>query len=681
MEILQEILGNETQSLIMNLRQKRVEDVIGLFLYSIDFVDEKDKQSILFSDYQSAKQIIQNCSEVLDTPIVDFFIEKIKSQLIKTVANDKLLSIFATLNRVMAGAAIKYGLDGSFRCNLHNGNLILPHIAIKIPLDNTSHECQVTINNGRIKIDGENINKKIIIQLPSVDFFGKKIVLNTEDEVFIDWINNQPFHQSIVSLMESKNNLYDWQKRLYSVSLLFKKFDPEMGKNITSLITDIVPLKPTNIEGESLSCSFNNLIGAITCTLVPSEEFGEMLVHEYAHNLLNTAMLFTPLVINSGLTLEKYYSPFRLDPRPIIGVFHAMFSFVHVAEYYEKLGKDERYKNNFSELFTATVIKLRICSIVISTSGQLTDAGNRLLATMNERVEEFAKSAMWKPTSQLIIEHETHINAVGIENCDFSWLENKGLCNIVLSDTEIELSEKAIESINVKVETMPLDTALSHIFTDSLSEYPIVWKGLRIFNKNFITKDNIQEKFGSEIVKLMKLDVHKGYSTTPKFNTTLSDFLFGFSDNQEKHHYLGVQSINHWKGINEAVIPRKLLNNLFLDNEDILFFMNRAGTEVLLHQDSSNNLHFNLWGRKLFYLCHPNQSNLLHENTEGYNEGFSPINPFDDVKTEKYQTFPNVNGLYVTLEAGDCLFIPKNWWHAVKYLEDSAAVTCWDRYY
>jgi len=49
----------------------------------------------------------------------------------------------------------------------------------------------------------------------------------------------------------------------------------------------------------------------------------DRIIHETAHMHLHLLSMYDPLVLNS--VNEKFTSPFRKDPRPMIGVFHAYF--------------------------------------------------------------------------------------------------------------------------------------------------------------------------------------------------------------------------------------------------------------------------------------------------------------------------------------------------------------------
>jgi HEXXH motif-containing protein len=682
---------------LSRLREQRIEQLVEIYLLAIEIIVDQQCKEKLSSDYLLLKKFLVDVPDSIDTPITDSFVCNARQHIRKHINREfgfddqTLVLEFCGINRILAGYSLAFGLEGAFRCRFENERLILPHVGVDLRVDSSNGECILNLKQGELFVDGIPIlisdANAAMRHFPYVEFGDRKVFLNREEKAFANWIEGQPFHQSITTCFAMSESTPIWIKRLRSARFLLKKFWPEIESQFSRLITDIVPLGSPEGEGESLSCSSSGLVGAIASSIVPSEEFGEMLVHEYAHNLLNASMRFESFFTSEGLTENKYYSPFRSDLRPISGVFHAMHSLLYIANYYSRLGEDARYREEFSEVFTSSIIKIRICYRVVKSSSCLTEIGDRFADLIANKIQALTASPMWHPTKFILDEHERHLASVDLKNCVLSWKGDASLSDIVL--TQIDATkfnhpavEVAIKYKEMLVEYSPAKSSRKLVFSDDINQCPIVWKGLQIFDEEFLTASNLLNNFGSEIVTILDISKHKGYTNTPKKQVTLKEYLSLHNENKHSdEYYLGVQQINHWHGVNSAIREKALLNRFFLDNDELLFFKNKLGTVVLMHQDSSNNLHFNLWGRKTFFLCHPNQAQFLYEHELGYREGFSPVNPFDVEETEKkFQDFSRVNGMYVTLEAGDCLYLPKNWWHAVQYLDDCASVTCWDRY-
>jgi hypothetical protein len=71
---------------------------------------------------------------------------------------------------------------------------------------------------------------------------------------------------------------------------------------------------------------------------------------------------------------------------------------------------------------------------------------------------------------------------------------------------------------------------------------------------------------------------------------------------------------------------------------------------------------------------------MMYEGTDGYNEGFSPIDPFA-FDACRFPLFSLDQAIKIILDLGDCLYIPSGWWHAINYVEDATSVSAWDRYF
>jgi hypothetical protein len=73
-------------------------------------------------------------------------------------------------------------------------------------------------------------------------------------------------------------------------------------------------------------------------------------------------------------------------------------------------------------------------------------------------------------------------------------------------------------------------------------------------------------------------------------------YLKSFND-KNLYSYLGEQSINNWPGINPDLISNCLHKDFFINNNQLLLFLNKKNCNVKLHYDSGNNFHFNIWGK------------------------------------------------------------------------------------
>jgi hypothetical protein len=74
----------------------------------------------------------------------------------------------------------------------------------------------------------------------------------------------------------------------------------------------------------------------------------DRLVHETAHMYLHLLSIYDPFLLNS--IEEKYPSPFRKDPRPLIGIFHAHFVIFRLINVLQNSSIRSTFKTSLNEL-------------------------------------------------------------------------------------------------------------------------------------------------------------------------------------------------------------------------------------------------------------------------------------------------------------------------------------------
>lgn len=104
----------------------------------------------------------------------------------------------------------------------------------------------------------------------------------------------------------------------------------------------------------------------------------DSIIHEHRHQKLYLLQRKVPLLINDSPLIE---SPWRNDPRPPSGLFHALFVFVPLLEFWqhlEKTSKDLAFIERARKDVHSIAAKLERGFAVIRTT-QLTDAGRELI--------------------------------------------------------------------------------------------------------------------------------------------------------------------------------------------------------------------------------------------------------------------------------------------------------------
>ena len=112
----------------------------------------------------------------------------------------------------------------------------------------------------------------------------------------------------------------------------------------------------------------------------------------------------------------------------------------------------------------------------------------------------------------------------------------------------------------------------------------------------------------------------------------------------------------------------------YLDSQQtsgMFFWMGPAGTVTPLHHDLTNNLMMQIRGRKRVKMISPDYLPYIYNELHCY----SSVDP-EDVDSDRFPLFENVQVIDVTIGPGDILFLPVGWWHHVRGLDPTITITC-----
>ena len=162
--------------------------------------------------------------------------------------------------------------------------------------------------------------------------------------------------------------------------------DPVLGSRLHSMISWYVPLSAPNARTHN-SMSVQGLTGVIFLSEAYNDILlAEAMVHEFYHNDLYLLQEVQSLYESSPG--ELLYSPFRPDPRPLDGLYHALYVFSGVADFLiraEHLPQLEPWAKSMRHRRTEIVQQLRIglCQL---PRNRLTPEGERLIRLIEDEV-------------------------------------------------------------------------------------------------------------------------------------------------------------------------------------------------------------------------------------------------------------------------------------------------------
>jgi hypothetical protein len=121
-------------------------------------------------------------------------------------------------------------------------------------------------------------------------------------------------------------------------------------------------------------------------------EMGDHFIHEFQHNRLSCIEESGPLFEEAGNTASapNYYSPFRNKPRGLYGLFHGVYVFVAVHDYWLKIFETEAVEGRAMDYVTDRVIRiplqLELGVSVLKRHANLTTLGRTILDELDKHV-------------------------------------------------------------------------------------------------------------------------------------------------------------------------------------------------------------------------------------------------------------------------------------------------------
>lgn len=109
---------------------------------------------------------------------------------------------------------------------------------------------------------------------------------------------------------------------------------------------------------------------------------------------------------------------------------------------------------------------------------------------------------------------------------------------------------------------------------------------------------------------------------------------------------------------------------------DIKAWLGPTGTVSPLHQDPKHNILCQVFGRKRIILAAPIDTENLYTFEGRFLNNTSSVD-VENIDFEKFPLVKNVRFFTLTLQEGECLYIPVKWWHYVRSMTRSFSVSFW----
>lgn len=269
--------------------------------------------------------------------------------------------------------------------------IILPRLRLKIPPSSGT----VTLRRagpGALGIDSPSF--QATIALDDVRYSVQRFVVHEYPEaVLLTEANLLMLAESHLLKLSPRPEILNSLASMIRSSLgIIAAGDPDRSARLTSMIRYYFPIATPNVWTTHNSFSVVQLVGAIFLSESYSDlRLLEAIVHEYHHNELHSLMEGCKLF--DSLPDELCYSPWRPDPRPLYGLFHALHVFTSVTDFYvHALAIDElrEHHGTFRERSQQICWQLRVGLAQVRLE-RLTEPGLEILDAMRLEVDEFER--------------------------------------------------------------------------------------------------------------------------------------------------------------------------------------------------------------------------------------------------------------------------------------------------
>lgn len=204
------------------------------------------------------------------------------------------------------------------------------------------------------------------------------------------WFDVYPGKPAVVAAEEGQIQI--WKRDLKKAFQTLQGCCPLIAAELAYIWRSVIPVNVNQSE-QSVSCSSRDFWGAIQVSPHPGIALSEVLAHEYRHNILNALLEFDSIISEECSFESRFYSPWRSDSRPLLGLLHGIYSFVEVVafnlNYLEKTNGLGRPAKFAEERVITNICRLKIALNELESHAKFTSFGQDFFEGMVRRVREF----------------------------------------------------------------------------------------------------------------------------------------------------------------------------------------------------------------------------------------------------------------------------------------------------
>lgn len=178
----------------------------------------------------------------------------------------------------------------------------------------------------------------------------------------------------------------EWGRLLAETWHILTTWMPGRAAEIAAGLHSLVPLERRS-PSAAHSATAREAVGVVGLDRPRrAADFAVALVHEFQHSKLSAVLDIVPLY--DGSSGRTFFAPWRIDPRPIGGLFQGVYAFLAVADAWRALAQDPASFPQAEREFAEAGIQVSDALDTLDTSGLLTAAGRRFVSGMRRSLGE-----------------------------------------------------------------------------------------------------------------------------------------------------------------------------------------------------------------------------------------------------------------------------------------------------
>ena len=207
------------------------------------------------------------------------------------------------------------------------------------------------------------------------------------------------------------------------------------------------------------------------------------------------------------------------------------------------------------------------------------------------------------------------------------------------------------------------------ILTDWLRDWPALAQW---------SLDSLAARFGSARVLLGRtrgdrLDVSPEAGVA-QAETTFGEFLAGLREGRRDRYLISPVEERIPQLLADIRAPEPWRRARYRSSR---LWLGPAGVVTPLHHDLPENLYAQVFGRKrILLIARGERRNVYPYRRLSAAPNFSPVDAWQP-DLARFPRFARVRPLDCVVEPGECLYIPRLWWHQVESLDVSASLNLW----